>query len=352
MDNPISPTMIQLDLEAYCNDNCNFCSYRKEDSYNNSMIKLLQVDKPHTENKPIGKQTEEGHFPKEFARTLPKQLKEAGVPAVELTGGGEPTIWPHFDELYHNLMLEDIEVGLVTNGSNLSDNRIRMIAGYKKTIWVRFSMDASKQEIHKKIHRTPNDDFDRRIEHLTKLGDWKHPKLTLGISFIITPENYDDIQDSVIKYKSIPGVNNIRFSWMYDQTGKAGLAKFEIDGIKKHLTELKEKYEDDKFQILFDNNRLDNYSKPNTDFDRCYYQQFVWNVGADAKVYPCCIMKYHPNAVIADLKKQTIKEICNDMTVLAKMKGLKPTSCFPCWLRDRSKDIAVGVERPDHANFV
>ncbi|UVF62277.1 hypothetical protein [Nitrososphaeria virus YSH_462411] len=40
-NNPISPTLIQIDLEAYCNDNCSFCSYRKDDGYNKNMLKLI-----------------------------------------------------------------------------------------------------------------------------------------------------------------------------------------------------------------------------------------------------------------------------------------------------------------------
>jgi hypothetical protein len=39
--NPIAPTLIQIDLEAWCNDNCSFCSYRKDDGYNKEMLKLI-----------------------------------------------------------------------------------------------------------------------------------------------------------------------------------------------------------------------------------------------------------------------------------------------------------------------
>jgi len=68
----IAPTEIQVDLEAYCNDNCSFCSYRKEDGYNNPMLKLIEAEpgKEYHEKKPIGKPTSEGRIPLEFGQLL------------------------------------------------------------------------------------------------------------------------------------------------------------------------------------------------------------------------------------------------------------------------------------------
>ena len=97
----ITPNMIQVDLEAYCNDNCSFCSYRKEDGYNNTMLELIEAnpgDEYH-QNRPIGRPNPDSRIPLEFAKKLPLQMVEAGIPAIELTGGGEPTLWPAFDEL-------------------------------------------------------------------------------------------------------------------------------------------------------------------------------------------------------------------------------------------------------------
>ncbi len=61
----ITPTEIQVDLEAYCNDNCSFCSYRKEDGYNNRMLELIN-SKPGTayhDDRPVGKPSPESRIP-------------------------------------------------------------------------------------------------------------------------------------------------------------------------------------------------------------------------------------------------------------------------------------------------
>jgi len=360
---PISPTCLLVDLEAFCNDNCSFCTTRKENGYNNQMLKLIQIDKkekPKNEFRPIGKPSERSRLNLLMAQSLPQMMKEAEIPAIELTGGGEPTLWPAFDNLIENLVKSDIEIGLVTNGSNISDHRASILAEH--CTWIRFSMDASNKVLHKEMHRTPNNDFDRRIDSIQKIIQLKHDKLVLGISFVITPVNVSDIEESCKFYKNL-GVDHIRFTWMYDKTGTAGLTEKEIVLVKDMLLEFKKKYEDESFGILYEDDRIDLYSKSNNDFTKCYMQRFVWAIAADSKVYPCCIMKYNEKFAIGDIQKQTLKEIVHDKHSVEKMNNLNPISCFPCWLRNKNKIIGQAIEKPwkkdienhtlaIHANFV
>lgn len=349
---PISPTLLQVDLEAYCNDNCEFCSYRKDNAYNNEMLKLIDAvpNNKYFEFKPIGRMTKESGLPESMAYDLPKQMKEAGIPAIELTGGGEPTIWKYFDMLLDNLIKEGIEIGLVTNGSTLTSKRIESLG--KEAVWVRFSMDSSNGELHHKIHRTPNYDFDRRVDNIRKLIEKKkeyNSQTTIGISFIITPDNQDDIIKSAIFYRKL-GVDNIRFSWMYDKEGKAGLNDIQVDEIKTQLNSIKKVMNEDGFEVLSEDGRLDLYSKPNDDFNCCYMQRFVWALGADMKIYPCCIVKYWPNMSLGSLKENTLKELIEKSH--QKMNDLDVKQCPPCWLRNRNKAISQAVEKPPHNNFI
>lgn len=345
---PISPTLIQIDLEAWCNDNCSFCSYRKDDGYNKDMLKLIDGCSSDACS-PIGKPSAKSRLPESICEKLPLQMRQNSIPAIELTGGGEPTVWPYFDKLLDNLIKNDIEIGLVTNGSHMSETRIKKLSEYKKTLWVRFSMDSSNQETHKKIHRTPNNDFERRLNNIKRMVELKHDNLILGISFIITPDNYLDIEDSIKLYQSV-GVSNIRFSWMYDKQGKSGLKEYQIKEIQELLEELKPEYDNDNFRVLFERGRIETYDKPNDDFKTCYYQRFVWNIGADGYVYPCCIQKYNPDYAFADIVTESVSDIIK--STHSRMSTLDPMRCNPCWLRNRNKQIAQSLEEPKHVNFV
>lgn len=348
----IAPTEIQVDLEAYCNDNCSFCSYRKEDGYNNPMLKLIDAEpgEKYHDKKPIGKPSSDSRIPLEFAEKLATQMVEANIPAIELTGGGEPTLWPAFDKLVEHLYHAKREIGLVTNGSNLGEDRINLLA--KACTWIRISMDSSNESTHQQIHRTAHKDFDRRLENIKKIAEKKWKDLVLGISFIITPDNVDDIPEAVELWSHIAGINNLRFSWMYDTGGHAGLSDIRIKETKEILDEAMEKYTRDNFRVFYEKNRIESYTQPNNDFTKCYIQRFVWAIGADCKVYPCCIMKYHPDFAYADIREMTLAQIVNDMGTKQMMDSLAPMGCFPCWLRNRNKAIAKAVEKPMHVNFI
>lgn len=314
------------------------------------MLKLIGAipGEKYEDAKPIGIPSANSRLPLEFADSLPKQMYDLGIPAIELTGGGEPTLWPKFDDLIINLAMYNIEIALVTNGSSLSDKRIKLLRDH--CLWIRISMDASNQEMHKLVHRTQGDEFERIISNIMKLCHNKRKDLIVGISFIINPDNVTDIEESIKLYGSM-GVDNIRFSWMYDDTGKAGLLDTEIEEIKRSLDIMKDKYDTDVFKVFYDKSRIDSYSRPN-EFSKCYIQRFVWAIGADCKVYPCCIMKYDESYAIADIREKSLGEIVYDIETEMKMDNLEPSKCLPCWLRGKNEAIRNSVEKPTHENFV
>lgn len=67
------------------------------------------------------------------------KLKSRGLKAVILTGGGEPTLYPFFNELVHWLHDEqNLEVALITNGTNI--DRVRQDT-WDLFSWVRVSIN-------------------------------------------------------------------------------------------------------------------------------------------------------------------------------------------------------------------
>lgn len=343
----IVPTEIQIDPEAFCNDNCSFCSYRKEDGYNNEMLKMIEGS-PSNDNKPIGKPSIESRIPNDILLDIPRQMKEAGIPAIEITGGGEPTLHPKFTDFYKRLGELNLDIGLVTNGSQLTDERIELVKKYG--LWTRISMDSATPETHQKIHRTPNRDFERRLSNIRKLVENKRDELIIGISFIITPENITDIEQAARLFASMK-VNHIRFSWMFDKEGHAGLTQKQIDNIGVTIPKLQDELDTPDFRIFNEKNRIQLYTAKN-DFKTCNFQRFVMAIGADSGCYPCCIMKYNKSFQYGNLKTNTLKEIVNSLNTDTFMKNLDPARCYPCWLSPRNASITAAVEKPLHHNFI
>ncbi|MDH5568170.1 MAG: radical SAM protein [Nitrosopumilus sp.] len=369
-DKPISPTCIQVDLEAFCNDNCSFCTTRKENGYNNEMLKLLQINgKKERENldehRPIGIRSKISQLDSTMAYSLPEMMVKAHIPTIELTGGGEPTLWPAFDTLIQNLAKKNIEIGIITNGSNISKFRAKLVA--RNCTWIRFSMDASNQDLHKKIHRTPNYDFDKRINSIKNIIKSRNKRIVTGISFVITPLNVLDIEESCKFYKRI-GVDYIRFTWIYDKTGNGGFSNDEINYMKKLLSKCKGKYDGESFEVIYDNYRVEMYSRPNNDFVKCHMQKFVWSIGANGMVYPCCIQKCNSSFEMGNIQEKTLQQIVEDQFTIQKMNDLDPLNCNPCWLREKNKMIDrvvsadnntdtslvsnYDIRKPLHVNFV
>jgi radical SAM protein with 4Fe4S-binding SPASM domain len=353
----IIPTEIQVDPEAFCNDNCKFCSYRKVDGYNNEMLKMLGPNaKPSTDSKAIGRPGIESRIPKNILLDIPYQMVDCGIPAIEITGGGEPSLHPDFEEFYRTCGELGLDIGLVTNGSRLNDRIIEMVKKYG--MWIRISMDSSNPETHKLIHNTPNMDFEKRLGNVRKLCENKPKTLTVGISFIITPENFDDIEESARLYAGI-GVDHIRFSWMYDKQGTAGLTLNQIDHIANLIPKLQKELDRDDFKIFNEKQRIQLYTQKN-DFPDCNFQRFVVAIGADSGLYPCCIQKYHPDFMYANLKEKTLSEIFSDWTTEKFMSELNPMKCRPCWLSPRNKSITEAIKdstyepipKPIHHNFI
>jgi len=312
--------------------------------------------KPSDDNKAIGTPGIESRVPNEILLDLPRQMQETGIKAIEITGGGEPTLHPKFIEFYKKCGEYGLDIGLVTNGSRLNPEIINLIKKYG--MWVRVSMDSSNPVTHRAIHRTPNYDFEKRLKNIKQLVHGKPKGLTVGISFIVTPDNYDDIESAARLFEAID-VDHIRFSWMFDKQGTAGLTKEQIENIGNLIPKLQKELDRETFKIFNEKNRIQLYTAKN-EFKTCNFQRFVIAIGADSGLYPCCIMKYNKKFQYGNLKDNTLKEIVTSLNTKAFMEDLNPMNCYPCWLSDRNASITNAIddpnfkpiEKPVHENFI
>ncbi|MDA1129136.1 MAG: radical SAM protein [Chloroflexi bacterium] len=334
----IAPKDIQVDLEAFCPHSCEFCSYRNVNWQDHGM----DFDEP---GKRVAGET---GLPKELALQLPQQMHEAGIPSIELTGGGEPMVYPYISEFLQELGKYPIELAIVTNGGSLNENLRSQLKNLK---WIRFSADAITAKTHSQVHRVPESVFDVVQKNIKGVVSKQFQDCKVGISFVITEHNYHEIEGAAAFYKDL-GVDNIRYTFTYDPEGKGALSPEIIRHAERAMNNARA-LQDEDFKVFGTMRRLEFYSQPNTDFHFCGYQFFTWAIGYDGVVYPCCIMKYHKGYAMGDLRTESLKEIVNSDRRQRFIESFDVEDCKSCWLRDKNQFVEyLLTDSPQHVNFV
>ena len=121
-------------------------------------------------------------FSRERLLEIAQEMKEAGVKAVILIGGGEPLAHPAVGEFMEYLGKNDIHIGITTNGC-LIDRYMDIIAEYAS--WTRVSMDAGTPEQFNKVRPAKSgiNEFDHIVSNMRELAKKKKGKL--GYSYLI-----------------------------------------------------------------------------------------------------------------------------------------------------------------------
>ncbi|MFZ2399730.1 MAG: radical SAM protein [Smithella sp.] len=149
-----------------------------------------------------------GRFSNDRLLSLGVELKEAGVKALILIGGGEPLMHPVIGKFMKYLGENDIHLGITTNGT-LIDRYMDIIAPFSN--WTRISMDAATEETYNRLRPSRHGDskFHHVVNNMRTLAKIKKGKL--GFSFLIRTEadgfgiksNIHEIYDAALLARDI-----------------------------------------------------------------------------------------------------------------------------------------------------
>lgn len=318
----IYPTQIQVDLTNQCNHKCAYCFSKFT----------------------IGNTADT--IDKEIIFKLLNDIKKLDICAVHYTGGGEPFIHRNIYEILEKTVENNLEFGMVTNGTLINFERIDLL---KKMFWIRISIDASDSEMYCKLRGV--DEFNKVIQVINILS-LQCPDTVLGLSFVINLLNYSQIVKFTELAKELK-VDNVRFSIAWFPQCKDTYPIEEIDKLINKAKELQTK----DFRIFdLTKGRLDNFVLEGKDYTSCGYQHFTTVIGADCKIYPCCTLKYNQEASFGNLKEQSFEQIWMGESRKKWIKGnyLKEVcSKNICWMEEKNKFIGYLIEEnPKHVNFV
>jgi radical SAM protein with 4Fe4S-binding SPASM domain len=216
------------------------------------------------------------------------------IKGVEFTGGGEPLSNP-LTMIYLPIFALATKVGMITNGVLITEENYQTIVN--NCAFVRISLDAGSNEVHHSIHKGGEKDFDHICQMLRKMvkykGKRKYP--TLGVAFLIRPDNFHQIVDTARLIKEI-GIDYINFrpcftEYQYiKQTVGFDSGTFimrEKKLIDEMIEKAKELNEPNKFEVYGTFDRVQWTSQADY-YEKCYATPLNPVIGADGTVYLCC----------------------------------------------------------------
>lgn len=324
----IYPTQIQIDLTNLCNHKCLYCfsEFTVNKEYKATFIDVGAV------------------------LMLLDDAVRLGVKSFHYTGGGEPFLHKDIYSILERTLYNNLEYGMVTNGTLINFNHVYTL---ERMSWIRISVDASDAKMYYKLRKV--NEFD---EALRVIGFFscKCPDTVLGLSFVINPTNYHQIYSFAKLAKGL-GADNVRYSIAWFPKGwKKHKYNYEMKKIAELMYKAEQLQTKDFKVFNLTKGRLNTFNAQEVDYKICGYQHFTTVIGADSVVYPCCTLKYLPEASFGNLKEHGFEKIWEGDKRYEWLNSNYLTDVCSkniCWMQEKNKFIGYLIENnPKHVNFI
>jgi len=168
-----------MTLHQVCSSHCHYCSTiarNRKDSISLAEAKAF-VEKLYHDQAAFNRE-QFGDYNDKYRAVAGTDIRLRGL---ILSGGGQPNLWPHFEEFVAWLATLDIDLGLITNGFPATvDDAI-----YRKFKWIRLSVTPEDASPH-----YPQGRFDLQRLPATIVHN---PDVLVGLSYVYGPWTDDDI---------------------------------------------------------------------------------------------------------------------------------------------------------------
>jgi MoaA/NifB/PqqE/SkfB family radical SAM enzyme len=303
----LAPIHIRIKPINRCNHNCWYCAYRAENLKLGEDMDLDDV------------------IPEDKMMEICDDIIEMGVKAVTFSGGGEPLIYKPLPKVIEKLATGGVKIASLTNGANLKGSVADAFAKYGT--WVRISTDAWNNESYTKSRGAKEGEFDKLLENIKNFTA-RDTKCVLGISFIVSKQNYTHVYEMCKKFKEL-GVNHVKvMGAIIDNDVKGNnLYHSEIkDEVQKQIKSAQNDFVDDSFNILNHYHDLDERFEKHYEF--CPFLTYLTVIGADSKVYTCQDKAYTDLGLLGSIKDKSFKEFWFSKENKERIYSLNP--CHDC----------------------
>ncbi len=293
------PLQVQLIISDLCNHSCNFCAYRLDGYTSNQHF---GVKDPLTE---VVNNNPNRMIPYEKCVEILDDCVEMGIPAIQITGGGEPTVHPKASEIFCAVLERNLDLALVTNGTLIPD---KMLKPLSRATWIRVSLDAGNAKTYAWTRKVPASFFEKTWANVRRIVEVKSDATILGIGFVVTRENHPEILKCAELAKA-SGANNFRISAAFTQDDyEYHKPHFEVaaEMAGKAVADLS----DARFKIfnLFDD-RINDLKQQRPDYSFCSYMNLNVYIGGDLKLYRCCTTAYNDQGEYGSIANRRFKDV-------------------------------------------
>ena len=304
------PITIEVDPSNACNHSCPFCI--------SGHIHLSKFKGTKFFDRRMMK--------KEVLMSLVSDITKMDIQSLSWTGGGEPTQNPHLKEAIKFIKKNSkIEMGMFTNGTMLE--RFDLFSTIVDSLsWVRISIDAAKAKTYNSLRITnEKNNFDvmlKNVKKLIKLKKEKKSNIFIGVGFVVTKDNYNEVVEFAEMFKDIdvnycqykPEIIQVERNGDLDRAKEQISSDFWLTKVSTELEKAKEilgkKFECNSYKLEDLIMSPKNYGR---NYKECIGSQFQPCVGADGNVYVCTNHRGHKEYSYGNIEKKSFKEIWADL---------------------------------------
>lgn len=275
----VEPVSIEFDLTNKCNHRCAWCRYK--DVRDQSEMSWPLIERLFAEFAAF-------HEP----------------PSLVLAGGGEPTVHPQFVDAVELAASHLLQLGVFTNGSNLSGKTAEVVG--KHCGWVRVSLDAGDAETYAAGHGVSPGLFTEVCRNVTEFVE-RYPLCPLGLTFVATDNNIKSFPEFCYLVSQLrPAYAQVR------QDVNGGPAKKVAAFARNYIG---------KPPLYVSGS---NCSRSRT----CYTSPLVAVVAADRNLYRCC--NYRGVDPIGSVGTSRFRDIWFGGPRIADWHNFDASTCQPC----------------------
>lgn len=215
-------------------------------------------------------------------------LKNWGVKALCIGGGGESSLHTKLPDVIHFARKINLHTAVVTNGTIMND---KLINAYIRCRWLGISVDAATSETYLKGKK--QDFFQRvliNISELVKTIRNERSDCDIAYKFLIMPYNQNEIYKACKLARDL-GVRDFHVRPAdYSHQGMGEIKKksneYDIPLILEQFDKCRE-LETENFRVFTVIHKFNEDFRPKSNFTQCYAAPLLIQLCADGNVYFC-----------------------------------------------------------------